>query len=178
MAKNTILQSAIGRRVLIAAATLLLFSLFSFPPSVFCAPSDVFVPQVGGMTAAQAKHSLERVGLRARLIENYTGTRDRRMQGRVAIISPLAGTKVPRGTTVTVYTYRYRPAAAVPNLTGMTIDQARLIVEEVGMRFRLADKPTPTKNRNLVGKVAAQSPVAGVHAGRDVEVTVSPYVLQ
>lgn len=178
MAKDTILRPAWGMRVLIAAATLFLFSSFSFPPTVFGARRDVLVPPVGGMTAAQAKHSLERLGLRVSLIENYAGTPDRRLQGRVAMISPPAGTKVSRGTTVTVFTYRYRPAFAVPNLTGMTIDQARLIVEEIGMRFRLSDKPIPTKNRNLVGKVAAQSPSAGAHASSDVEVTVSPYVLQ
>jgi len=57
-------------------------------------PDMVTVPNVGGLTFAQAKKALEAVGLKAK----KTGSDS----GRVFIQNPTSGGQVPSGTTVTL----------------------------------------------------------------------------
>jgi hypothetical protein len=69
-------------------------------------------------------------------------------------------------------------AVAVPKVVGMSINQARLTLEKVGLRLKLAHQPAITKHSALVGKVAKQHPAAHSHLSPGNNVVVVPYVLK
>jgi hypothetical protein len=157
-----------------AAIALLLVAALAVPATLFAAPPLVPVPQVTGLTGAAAKLKIENAGLKVAMAEG-SQTTNPSQQGKVSHIAPAAGTKVPKGSVVAVYTYRYSTDVTVPNVVGMSMDQARLTLEKAGLQFKLAAKPTPTTNQAQAGKVAAQNPVSGSRLAKGKAVQVSPF---
>ncbi len=73
--------------------------------------------------------------------------------------SPAPGTPVKPDTPTVLAFSAYWPTAVVPDLNGLTIDQAMQKVKAAGLGFR--SMPTDTAWRELDGKVYGQSPAPG-----------------
>jgi serine/threonine-protein kinase len=116
----------------------------------------VHVPNVVGLTDAEARHRLQTVGLR---IQHGNA-----VHGRVKSQSPAAGKSVARDTTVTVFFTQAPAPVRVPNVIGLTHAEANKQLHAVGLRIRAGNA--------IHGKVTRQSPAAGTSATRDSQVTV------
>lgn len=117
------------------------------------------VPDLVGQTREEAAQALGAVGLR---LGAATG------DGRVERSLPQAGTAVERGTAVDVTLGVAPPApATVPELSGLTREQAAQELGSVGLRLGEVDG---------TGEVSEQLPVAGtvVDRGTPVDLTLTP----
>ena len=79
------------------------------------------VPSVIGQTVDQAISLLESLGLRVKVAEPRASAVE---QGRVAVSTPGAGSRVSKGYLVTIYPSDGTLGAVMPDLSGNTADQA------------------------------------------------------
>jgi beta-lactam-binding protein with PASTA domain len=124
-------------------------------PVVVSFTESVPVPNILGLKVDAARRIVEAAGL-------VLGTSQH--TGRVTDQQPAAETLVSRESTVTV---RLGPGVTVPNLLGLTVEEARQAAEQAGLEL---DTPSAT------GRVIGQRPRAGrsVARGKVVVVTVEP----
>jgi hypothetical protein len=103
------------------------------------------------------------------------------------LLQPAAVLGTQPGETVTDATVPAGPqekpssqekSVSVPKVLGMNINQARLTLEKVGLRLKLAKQPATTKKHTLVGKVAKQHPSAHSQLSPGSDVLVAPYILK
>ena len=117
------------------------------------------VPNVVGLSPANAQQVVVQAGLTFAVAARITST-----TATVAIIAaqnPVAGSKVDPGTTVDVT--EAVPGVAVPDLTDLSLIQARQAVAAVGLRL----------SARGIGVVVAQSPAMGVVVARGSTVNVT-----
>ena len=81
--------------------------------------------------------------------------------GRVLRTDPSAGRDVPFGSTVKVYVSKGPKTVAVPNLGGMTEDEAKAAIENAGLTVG---------TRAGKGRVVAQNPSPGTKVERGTPV--------
>lgn len=139
---------------------------------VAVAPQGVEVPDVTGSSVSKAKSDLEAVGLTWRVTEVHD---DEVPKDVVIAQSPQAGTRVDEGAEVALTVSLGPPPAAnvtVPDVVGMTSDQARQALEDAGLTVKIVQGYSDTAPE---GEVAAQSPAAGsdVAPGTQVLLAVS-----
>lgn len=131
---------------------------------------DVAVPDLKGMTQAEAEKALKDVGL-VGVASNPEET-DAVAPGKVFKQSIDAGTTVKEGTKI-AFTVAMAPGeATVPGVIGMTHDDARKAIVDAGLGF---DSTTAYSDSVAEGNVIAQSITAGtkVKPGTTVTVTLS-----
>ena len=140
----------------------------------------VAVPGVTGKTLAAAKASLEEVGLKYKIDpvpcqpgENGAAPRCTADDiDKVFAIDPAAGTSVPKLTEITL-TYGTSPdQIAVPDVTGMTPQEAQAKLTADGWGFVQGQDTVEVEENARIGKVAQQNPQAGVKAAKGAVVTV------
>jgi len=160
-------------------------------PSPTASEALVTVPAIfTGNTAEIAKSALSSVGLIAAF--NAKGGRPPTKEQEfktTGALEPVAGTKVPRGSTVTVSLYqKYEETAqttptaspqgpgsgssAMPNLIGLTLDEA-VAKLPAGMRIGSTEVGRKPKSPEKELTIFAQSPDAGTKTDRSKEVVVS-----
>ncbi len=88
------------------------------------------IPNVQGMTYAQAQAALQADGLQATESSASSTTTP---AGDVDHTSPAIGAQVPPGTTVTVYVSSGPPTVVVPNVSGDTVSQAQQKLAQYGL---------------------------------------------
>jgi eukaryotic-like serine/threonine-protein kinase len=131
------------------------------------APVAVEVPDISGLPVARAVARLRAEGLKSRT-ETIASQRP---EGRVIRQIPDPGTEVPRGSTVVVIVSAGRRLADVPDVVGLTADEATKRLTRAGFRTQLrqvtASEPAST--------VIAQEPGGGTRAprGQVVRINVS-----
>ena len=137
------------------------------------AQATVAVPNVIGMVRSQAVNTLLALGLKVSYAPQ-TGT------PTIVTQSPAAGTRVPVGSFV----YLNKPAPAepkpaatvtVPNVVGMTQEEARTALFRVGLGLSYAQMMAVTTNPAQSGRVAAQQPAAGTPLAQGRSVTLQFY---
>ena len=128
------------------------------------AQQDVTVPWVGGYNSIRAEAQLTAAGLKAEYIGSTDGTE---VTGQV----PSAGTVMPSGSTVMLYMgdiplsdYRM---STVPNVTGMTVEEANKALSEAGLNISITGAATGSE-----AKAVSQSVNSGlvVYRGSVIEV--------
>ena len=128
------------------------------------AQQDVTVPWVGGYNSIRAEAQLTAAGLKAEYIGSTDGTE---VTGQV----PSAGTVMPSGSTVMLYMgdiplsdYRM---STVPNVIGMTVEQANKALSEAGLNISITGAATGSE-----AKAVSQSVNSGlvVYRGSAIEV--------
>lgn len=128
------------------------------------------VPNVVGMTRQQAELAIENAGLEVGDVEEIrTGT----PRGQVTASRPVAGTRVPIPSPVTL-TVSIGPASVdMPDVVGENYSRARSVLEQLGLR--IGDVTVDSTSLALGNTVIAQSPAAGraVGAGSRVTLTLS-----
>jgi eukaryotic-like serine/threonine-protein kinase len=140
----------------------------------------VQVPGVTGKTLAAAKASLEEAGLKYKIDpvpcqpgENGATARCTADDiDKVFATDPAAGSSVPRLTEITL-TYGTSPdQIAVPDVAGLTPQEAQAKLSATGWGFAQGTDTVEVDDTAKVGKVAQQTPQAGVKAAKGAVVTV------
>jgi eukaryotic-like serine/threonine-protein kinase len=115
-------------------------------------PQPVNVPSVASDTTyAQAQATLQAAGLQATEAQGPNSTVP---SGQVINTSPLAGTPVPPGSTVTVNVSTGPPMVNVPDVTGQSVSQATMALQNAGLSIGQVYGPQG-------GMVFTTSPLAG-----------------
>jgi serine/threonine-protein kinase len=128
----------------------------------------VAVPDVMLLQKDLAKLKVEQAGLTAQIVK---GASDSVPPGQVAKEDPPGGTKIGKGSTVTLTISTGKPKVKVPNVIGQTLDQALPALASAGLQPHIvriySDKQPDT--------VTAQQPHAGdsVVKGSSVRINVS-----
>jgi serine/threonine-protein kinase len=132
-------------------------------------PETVEVPNVTGRQASAARQQLEDAGLQ--VAEEVERQDDNAPRNQVLFTDPAAGSTVEVGETVTLTVSNGQ--VDVPNVVGMSLDDATAALEDVGLDVRRT--PDDPSAEQEAGQVSAQSPEAGdkVNPGSTVSLTVS-----
>ena len=123
------------------------------PPS-----TAVKIPDLKGMTQADAQAALEKAGFKAQFIELYSDTVP---VGQVGGQAPSAGTESPPAATV-VAAISLGPAPSktvtAPDLNGMTVADATTALQALGLQIKVIEAFT---DKAPVGQIFGQAPTAG-----------------
>ena len=133
----------------------------------------VRVPDVSGMSQSEARTAIEGAGLKVGDVstEDAAGVD----KDDVVRTDPVSATSVQRGSTVSIVVASGN--VAVPDVSGMTQDEATTALRESDLTVVISDQRSTTEDQSLDGTVASTSPGAGevVAAGTSVTVTLYHY---
>ena len=133
---------------------------------------SVVIPEITNMTPEAAQEAVEALGLVWELDANKVDS-DSVEEGKIAKVNPSVGKKVKKGSTVKGTVSSGKKTVTVPDLTGMTQDQAREYLTQVGLQVgnvQTSDDPSQS-----AGKILSSSPAAGetLNKGESVSITVA-----
>ncbi|MFC0316126.1 Stk1 family PASTA domain-containing Ser/Thr kinase [Gordonia phosphorivorans] len=132
-------------------------------------PKEVSVPDLVGQTEAQARTTLEQMGLEMVAVAGDS----ERPAGQVVSSSPNAGQTIKVGSVVQVTISRGNQFV-VPDLRGKTLEQAKSALTAAGWKdstLTTTQRPVGLGSGND-GKVIAQTPAAGTPMKKDEAVSV------
>ncbi|RKT51865.1 Stk1 family PASTA domain-containing Ser/Thr kinase [Saccharothrix australiensis] len=133
-------------------------------------PEQVEVPDVKGLSAADAQRKLEADKWVFRQATETVEVQDNRLVGKIADQNPGAGTKAARGSTITVFVGKGPDTVQLPDVTGQPLQRARDTLE--GNGFKVQTKEVDSAEEQ--GEVVAQNPGPGrVEKGSYVTLSVS-----
>jgi beta-lactam-binding protein with PASTA domain/tRNA A-37 threonylcarbamoyl transferase component Bud32 len=138
--------------------------------TVSTGPGEASVPDVQGLTRANAENQLRTAGFEPKVEEVFSADVPK---GRVVDTSPPQGSLIERGSPVTLRVSRGPAQVAVPDVIGETEDNARSALEAAGLRVgEVTAKETVDEDP---GTVLEQSPAKGktVAEGSAVTLTVA-----
>ncbi|WP_283139589.1 Stk1 family PASTA domain-containing Ser/Thr kinase [Rhizohabitans arisaemae] len=126
----------------------------------------VTVPDLLGKTVEEAKAELEALGLKDAVVRKDSN----KPQNRVFQTDPKAGEQVDKGGTVRLSVPR--SAIPVPELSGLTMEEASQALRDAGFKPKFVEEPS---DQTEAGRVLRQFPEAGTKRlpGAVVTVTVS-----
>lgn len=154
--------------LIVAAAGFLLsyvaLFVFAFPADVL--PDDGRIPRVVGMDFDKAAAALEKAGFHA--LKGQSRFHKTTPEGIVLEQDPPAGSVQKRGAEVTVAVSAGQATASVPDVKGVTQQQAQIAIENAGFTFGSISHQTSDQAR---GAVIASDPPAGTTL--DLPATVS-----
>jgi beta-lactam-binding protein with PASTA domain len=130
---------------------------FIFPARLV--PEELKVPNVLGLTYDDAVHKLNAAGLKAEQGESRFNVGS--PKSTVLQETPAAGAPASRGSKVVLDVSAGERRTEVPNVVGLTQEQAQLTIEKVGLTMgdvTLRESPLPR------GEVLSSTPVAGTQA--------------
>jgi eukaryotic-like serine/threonine-protein kinase len=130
---------------------------FVFPARLV--PEELKVPNVLGLTYDDAVHKLNAAGLKAEQGESRFNVGS--PKSTVLQETPAAGAPAARGSKVVLDVSAGERRTEVPNVVGLTQEQAQLALEKVGLTMgdvTAHESPLPR------GEVLASTPVAGTQA--------------
>ena len=113
-----------------------LFSGGSVTLDVTASEEPSTVPEISGMVRTDAISALTNAGLISGHVSEETSDRPR---GIVLSTRPVAGQLVPRGTPVDFIVSGGPPTVTMPDLTGHNVEDARGLLEQLGLRVATLD---------------------------------------
>ena len=128
------------------------------------------VPGVVGEEADRAREILENAGFRV-FVDDQPN--DEFEEGQVFRQDPEAGTRVEEGSTVTIFVSEGPATVEVPDVRGMTLQEAQAALNEVGLQLGQVDEGFCVPPREE-GRICSQDPAGGSEAppGSAVNVVV------
>lgn len=162
---------------LVTAICVGVFALVAWGASTMFGPQEppaFGMPSVVKKAIGPATNELTMMHLRPKVVDVESSDDD---LNKVLRTDPQAGTQVHAGQEVTVFKGIGVPLIQVPDLRGMTKDQAQATLERAGFRLdtpRMAETPDPS----MVGKVLSQSETGSLKKGSLVGVTLGQPVQQ
>jgi serine/threonine-protein kinase len=120
------------------------------------APSKVKVISVVGDTYEEAKANLEA----QELVVQRQDVDSSKPQNEVVAQDPKANTEVNKGTTVTLQVSKGNQLT-MPDITGLTVDQAKAKLQSLGWNGDIKETPVPADKPNEVGKIVEQEIASG-----------------
>ena len=115
------------------------------------------------MTPTQAQQTVEALGLKWTLSDQKEAS-DTVESGKIARVSPSAGSKVRAGSTITGYVSSGSEKVTIPDVTGMSQDQARTALTQAGLS--VGNVNTVDEGGAQQGRVVSTSPAVGSEAKR------------
>ncbi len=134
--------------------------------SVSQGKETVTVPNVVGLSQADATTQIESAGLKVRVTEEYD---DNAPAGQVTEQSPDGGVTVDSNTVITITVSKGKQTVEMPNVVGMTETDATDELEDLGLRVTVNNAPDAAN----VGKVIAQDPAMGAVLSPGTRVTIT-----
>jgi eukaryotic-like serine/threonine-protein kinase len=136
--------------------------------TISAGPASVAIPDVQGLSEADATKRLQDVGL---LVDPDFNFSDTIPEGRVIGTDPGPGIRVDTGQTVKLIVSRGSNKVEVPSVIGLQDDQALARLQSADLSGTVIQRDSDEP----AGKVVAQSPTAGtlVRAGSPVTIFVS-----
>ena len=130
------------------------------------------VPDVAGLTEQQARLAIENAGFQFGPVRQQTGEQPR---GAVVGSDPPSGDSLPLPAVVRITISQGPSALQLPDLTGRTMADARLTLEQLGLRVGGISRDTSSFQPE--NTVLSQSPAAGnlVPAGSSVDLRISRF---
>ncbi|HZO18173.1 MAG TPA: PASTA domain-containing protein [Gemmatimonadaceae bacterium] len=144
----------------------LIVAFFVFPATII--PSDRKVPNVVGMTYDEAARRLTAVGFRAASGEQRFHASA--PPGTVLEQDPPEGSVEAKGAEIVLHVSSGQRRGEVPNVVGMTRQQAELAIENAGLDVGAVEEIRSTQPR---GTVSASRPVAGTRVTVPSSVTLT-----
>jgi serine/threonine-protein kinase len=132
-------------------------------------PPLVTIPNVAGQAEADARQTLESLGFKVKSKDEFSTDVPR---GQVIQTDPAAGKKLPKGETVTMIVSKGPETFAMPDVVGMSREDARQTLESLGLVVKIVELPNPDPPDTVV----FQDPSAGETVEQGQEVTL--YVTQ
>ncbi|GAA4513047.1 Stk1 family PASTA domain-containing Ser/Thr kinase [Actinoallomurus oryzae] len=129
----------------------------------------VTVPPVKNMSEDDAKSALEGVGLKEGATQTISSTTV--PKGSVVKSDPESGSKVEKGTEVTLYISSGPGKTLVPNEVGKSVDEAKSDLRSHGFRYSIHYVDVPAGQAD--GRVMQQTPSEGETANRGSTVTLT-----
>ena len=165
--------------LLAMAAVIGLYALFSGdspdPKPTNTASADstdkVTVPKLTGMTEKQVRKTLEDEGLV--FVKGSDQASDTVKAGQFVSSSPSPGSTVSKGEKITVHFSSGNSEITVPDVTGISLDQAKRKLDRAGLK--VGKITNSSGNSATSGTVVSTSPEAGesVEEGSSVDIKVS-----
>jgi eukaryotic-like serine/threonine-protein kinase len=124
----------------------------------------VDVPTVNGLSVAEAVARLKDAGLNANPVEVFSAKPD----GTVIAQDPKPGKSVPEGTTVRINVSQGEKPIAVPDVVGLSYDDAKAALEDEGFTVRRQDQNSNIQPNTVIDT----NPKSGVGLQRGATVTV------
>lgn len=132
----------------------LLIFLFAFPAEVI--PDDTDVPNVVGLMYADAAQRIEKAGFQA--VQGESRFHPRAPEGTVLQQDPPAESSQKRGIDVRLAVSAGQRSAPVPQLTGLSEQQARVSIANAGFELGTVRREASDQPR---GSIIASTPPAG-----------------
>ncbi len=123
-------------------------------------PEPVEVPNLFGFTPDEARQALADLGLTLEVTPATVPTDDVGLVGKIMEQDPAEGVELLPEGVVTVSLGELRQIT-VPDLTGMTEQEARTELQQLGLRLEVEPVTQSVDDPNLDGKVVVQDPPAG-----------------
>jgi beta-lactam-binding protein with PASTA domain/predicted Ser/Thr protein kinase len=132
----------------------------------------VAVPKVTDLTEDEARSTLEALGFQVNSQAKESDTKD---PGTVLGQSTAAGTKLPKGSAVTITVAKAPAQVDVPDVSGQGRLAATAALKKAGFVVNQTTQPTGDRTQDL--HVISQSPASGTKAkkGSTVTITVGQY---
>jgi serine/threonine-protein kinase len=137
-------------------------------------PEVVVVPNVVELSEREATAQLNALDLVVRVNEEFSNEIP---EGSVIRQDPVAGTELVIGDEVLIVVSLGPAPVEVPDLEGMTPEQAEAALDEVNLVLRVSNTTQPVDDESLDGRVVAQVPDPGttVDQGETVTVTLGDF---
>ncbi|WP_022868918.1 Stk1 family PASTA domain-containing Ser/Thr kinase [Schaalia vaccimaxillae] len=133
-------------------------------------PESVVLPtNLVGMSPEEAKKAVEALGLVWEVASEEVASEDVE-KGKIAQINPSGGSKVKTGSTVTGYVSSGSNTVQVPDLSGMTQDQAREALAAKGLSVGTIDLEDSASVKE--GLVISTNPAVGSDASKGDEISL------
>jgi serine/threonine-protein kinase len=134
--------------------------------NVFAGPTITPIPSVVGETLSQAIIDLHNAGFNI----NPTYVDNNAPKDTIVGQDPAPTTPKPAGTIVNVQVSNGPPQTTVPNVVGLTLQQAITDLQADG--FKVRHVQTPVSDPNQQNLVQSQTPLANTQAGTGSTVTI------
>ena len=133
-------------------------------------PDSVTLPDnLVGMSPDEARQAVEALGLKWEVNSSKVAS-DTVAEGKVAQTNPSPGSKVKAGQTITAYLSSGSDQVEVPDLVGMSQDQARSALKAVGLELGNVTTVDSDKDKD---RIVSQDPENGSKVKKGTAIAVS-----
>ena len=159
----------IGALLLAALAIVAVVGAFLWKSGPGATAEQIAVPDLANQPSAEAQTALQNVGFRVDTAEKFDKVV---IAGNVITTRPLAGSRVEKGSTISLDVSKGPDQVEVPKLAGMTQAQATQALSAVGLKLDPSVNRGPSTTAQ-VDQVIAQEPSAGSNIDQETAVKVT-----
>ncbi len=153
-----------------AAAILILFGILYVSGIIGGSGKEVVVPDVKGMSYSEAKEVLEEKGLKIEKADEPIASQ-KIEKGKIVSQTPSKNSKVKKGRTVRVILSAGNAELKVPDLKGLSYNEAKTLLSEMGLQISKGDEVDSDSISE--GLIASQYPAAKTKVDKGDIITVN-----